>query len=57
VCYASLETLGEQLGMGVNTVRRHIRKLCKLGWLEDTTPDKRDGPHVYRDVGLSAIRA
>ena len=55
VCYASLDTMAEQLGVGRSTVQRHLQALCDAGYLEDTTPDLRNKPHTYRDTGRAQI--
>ena len=56
ICYASLETIAGELGMSVRNVIRHIKKLCADQYLEDTTPNYRNRPHVYRDTGKLRIR-
>lgn len=55
VCHASLERIGEDLGIDKATVQRHAVKLCELGYLEDTTPGLRNKPHTYRDTGKAAL--
>lgn len=51
VCKASLETIGESLGVNKATVMRHIATLIDHGYLHDLTPDLRNRPHVYADTG------
>ena len=55
VCNASLETIGEDLGIDKATVLRHIKKLCKKGFLRDETPNLRNVPHTYSDTGQAQI--
>jgi hypothetical protein len=57
VCKASVASIAKRLGMHPKTARRHLKKLCQLGYLEDTTPDLRNLPHVYRDTGEAKIIA
>ena len=55
VCYASLETMAEKLGINAATVQRHIKALCDAGYVEDLTPGLRNKPHTYRDTGRVEI--
>lgn len=55
-CTASLETIGDSLGMSRRTVIRHIKDLCRAGYLEDLTPDRKNRPHIYIDTGRAVIR-
>lgn len=55
VCQATLERIGDDLGLDKATVQRHAAKLCELGYLEDTTPGLRNRPHTYRDTGKAAM--
>ncbi len=55
VCYASLETIAGHAHISRQTVYRHITHLCKEGYLEDKTPDRKDSPHVYADTGKAKI--
>jgi len=55
VCYASLETMAEKLGINAATVQRHIKALCSAGYVEDLTPGLRNKPHTYRDTGRVEI--
>lgn len=55
VCRASLEKLGERIGVDRVTVLRHIKVLCDHGYLEDLTPDVRNRPHVYADTGKAGL--
>jgi predicted transcriptional regulator len=55
ICRASLETLSEMVGCDRATIKRHITNLCERGYLEDTTPTRRNRPHVYRDTGKAHI--
>ena len=56
VCTASLATIAERVNLSHKTVQRHIKALCRAGYLEDTTPAVRNRPHVYRDTGLVKIQ-
>jgi hypothetical protein len=57
VCRASVARMARRLGIGRQTVHRHLKRLCELGYLEDTTPGRKCRPHVYRDTGESRIAA
>ena len=57
VCQASMETIGEQIGVCRRTIMTHIDKLVEAGYLEDLTPDLRNRPHTYRDTGKAKIEA
>lgn len=56
ICRASLETLSDGLGVDRATVMRHAKALAEDGYLEDTTPNLRNQPHIYRDTGKASIR-
>lgn len=47
ICKASMDTLGTDINVDRATVLRNIKKLCKLGYLVDLTPDRRNAPHDY----------
>lgn len=47
VCDAAIETMADQLGVSRKTVQRHLKGLCDLGYINDLTPDRRNGPHTY----------
>jgi len=55
VCRASVETLAEMLQLSPKTIRRHLDLLVQAGYIIDTTPDRRNAPHVYRDAGKVQI--
>lgn len=55
VCQATLERIGDDLGLDKATVQRHAAKLCELGYLEDMTPGLRNKPHTYRDTGKASM--
>jgi len=55
ICRASLETIGEHIGVDKATVMRHIKKLCDAGYLVDLTPELRNVPHIYADAGRAKI--
>lgn len=52
---AAMKRIAERLGVSTKTARRHTRKLCERGYLEDLTPERRHAPHVYRDTGRVVI--
>lgn len=56
VCSASLEKIGEEIGVDRRTVMRHVKKLCDAGYLEDTTPNVKHRPHIYRDTGKASMQ-
>lgn len=56
VCRASMETIADKVGVSRRTVLRHIRTLCKAGYLRDTTPDLRNRPHVFVNTGKVKIQ-
>lgn len=49
VCRASLERIGKDIEVSAVTVMRHAEKLVNDGYLIDTTPGRRNAPHVYMD--------
>ena len=49
VCKASLDRIGKDIEVSAVTVMRHAEKLVNDGYLIDTTPDRRNAPHVYMD--------
>lgn len=55
VCRASKETIGKHANISPKTVQRHLHALVKAGYLEDTTPDQKHRPHVYKDTGKAQI--
>lgn len=55
VCKASLESIGDSIGVDRVTVMRHIKELCERGYLQDLTPDLRNRPHVYVDTGKAGL--
>jgi len=50
-CSASLERIATEIGVSRKTVERHIKALCDAGYLVDTTPNRRNRPHHYKDAG------
>lgn len=56
VCRASLETISTDLGIDRATVLRHAQELVSDGYLEDTTPEIRNRPHLYKDTGKAGIK-
>lgn len=55
VCKAAQETIADHLGVCADTVKAHLDKLCKNGYLEDLTPGLQGRPHVYKDTGKVKI--
>jgi DNA-binding MarR family transcriptional regulator len=56
VCRASLSKIAKDLHLDEATVMRHTEKLVKDGFLVDTTPDRRNRPHVYKDGGKVTMK-
>lgn len=56
VCRASMETIGNDLGIDRATANRCAKKLVQEGYLEDLTPELRNHPHIYRDTGKAGLR-
>jgi DNA-binding Lrp family transcriptional regulator len=56
-CSASQETIAKELKVSRITVLRHLKELCRKGYLKDTTPNVRNRPHVYADTGKAKIMA
>ena len=52
VCRASTRRLGELVGLSHYTVQRELMMLCEFEYLIDTTPGRRNRPHVYKDCFL-----
>lgn len=48
VCRASTRRLGKLVGLSHYTVQRELRLLADFGYVIDTTPGRRNRPHVYR---------
>lgn len=57
VCRASLERIGKDLQISRATVIRHADKLVADGYLIDTTPDRRNRPHAYKDAGKVVMKS
>jgi DNA-binding MarR family transcriptional regulator len=55
VCTASRKRIAEHADISVKTVERHLKRLCKAGYLKDLTPDQKHRPHVYADSGKAKI--
>lgn len=47
-CNASEERIASDLGVDRRTIRRAKSKLIASGYIEDTTPNLRNAPHVYK---------
>jgi DnaD/phage-associated family protein len=56
VCKASVLRLADELNMSANTFSKHAQILEVNGYIEDTTPDVRNKPHVYVDTGKLRIK-
>jgi DNA-binding MarR family transcriptional regulator len=56
VCTASLEKIAKRASISRSTAKRHIKELCKAGYLKDLTPDVRNHPHTYADAGKVKIK-
>ena len=56
VCRAAIDKLAEELGMSDNTIMRHLSPLCDNGYLYDSTPERRNKPHIYSDTGKIRIK-
>jgi len=56
VCKASLEKIGNDIEVSSTTVMRHAEKLVADGYLIDTTPDRRNAPHIYMDGGRVVMK-
>ena len=55
VCRASKDTIAAHANIDAKTVQRHLHKLVERGYLEDTTPNLKHAPHVYKDAGKVQI--
>jgi len=51
ICRASLEKIGKRIGVSRQTVINHMEILVNDGFFEDTTPNLKNRPHIYRDTG------
>ncbi len=49
VCRASTRRIGALIGLSHYTVQRELLLLVDFGYIEDTTPGRRNRPHVYKD--------
>ncbi len=56
VCFASLENIAERAHISRRQVIRELDRLVADGYLEDTSPDAANTPHIYRDTGLAGLR-
>lgn len=56
VCRASIDRIANELGMSDNTIMRHLKPLCDDGYLYDSTPERRNKPHIYSDTGKIRIK-
>lgn len=56
-CSASLERIAGEIGVSRKTVQRYTKELCEAGYLVDTTPNRRNRPHRYKDAGKVQLRS
>lgn len=56
VCFASHQKIADDLSISRSTVIRHIQKLIENKYLKDTTPDRKNKPHVYKTTGKVSVR-
>lgn len=56
VCKASIKRLADELNMSDVTVEKHIKLLEDGGYVEDTTPDLKNRPHIYIDTGKIKLK-
>ena len=56
VCKASVLRLAEEMGMTANTFAKHAHILEVNGYIQDTTPNVRNKPHIYVDTGKLRIK-
>ena len=56
VCIASLEQIANRVGISRKTAERHIKALCKSGYLRDATPRVNNKPQIYADTGKTKIK-
>ncbi len=54
-CYATVPRIAEECGISISSTQRRLKKLCKMGYLLDTTPNLRNKPHSYRDTGVIGL--
>jgi len=55
VCYASMDTLADELNISVPTIRKHIEQLVEAGYLVDKTPNLNGHPHTFADTGKAGL--
>jgi DNA-binding Lrp family transcriptional regulator len=55
-CYASHETIADELQMSRKTVLRWIHVLCDAGYLKDMTPELSNRAHTYRVTNMVRIQ-
>ena len=55
ICRAAMERIAGELHLSRMTVLRHIKNPVARGFLEDTTPDLRNRPHLYADTGKASM--
>lgn len=56
ICNASMDTIAGKLDISPRTALRHVKALCEVGYLEDTTPNLRNKPHTYKDTGKAKMK-
>lgn len=52
-CFISIPRMAYELGIGLRTIPKCIKKLEELGVIIDETPTRRNRPHVYRDTMIA----
>ena len=55
VCRATIENIGKRVGLSRQSTQKHMDVLTTDGFFEDTTPDLRNRPHIYKDTGKVAM--
>lgn len=51
VCRASIEKIGARIDLSRQSTMKHMQILVDDGFFEDTTPNLKNKPHIYRDTG------
>jgi len=51
ICRASMEKIGKRAGVSRQTAQKHMDILTRDGFFEDTTPNLKNKPHIYKDTG------
>lgn len=56
VCRAAIQRIADELNLSTNTIAKHISLLESGGYIQDTTPDLRNKPHIYVDTGKMRLK-